>query len=81
MVVLGKKYRDRITGFEGIATGRALYISGCAQVLVAPAVMEDGAFRESQWFDEQRLTAADTDAPIVLDNSATPGPDKQAPKR
>lgn len=80
MVALGKKYKDKITGFAGVATGYVTYISGCNQVLVAPSVDAEGKPRDSHWFDEQRLDEQDGDA-IVLDNSTTPGPDKQAPKR
>ena len=80
MIQLGNTYRDKITGFEGIATGHAQYISGCNQVLLAPKVGEDGSIRGSEWFDLQRLEAVHADK-IVLNNSHTPGFDKAAPKR
>lgn len=79
-VTLGKKYRDKITNFTGVATGHVVYISGCNQVLLAPTVDDAGKLRESSWFDEQRVEAIDNDV-ITLDNSKTPGPDKEAPKR
>lgn len=78
-IVLGATYRDQISGFTGVATGHAFYISGCSQVLLAPPTGENGAHRSSEWFDEQRLVHTDA-AVIVLDNSRTPGPDKEAPK-
>lgn len=31
MPKLGKRYRDKITGFEGIATGRFEYLHGCVR--------------------------------------------------
>ncbi len=77
---LGKKYKDKITGFEGVATGYVEYISGCNQLLLAPPVGSDGTLRDSQWFDEQRLKALYADR-IVLDNGNTPGCDRAAPKR
>lgn len=81
-VEFGKTYRDKITGFEGIATGYCQYISGCSQVLIAPRVAPDGAMRESHWFDVQRVEVVWDDASAVnLDNSDTPGFDKAAPKR
>lgn len=79
-ITLGVRARDRVTGFSGVVTGRATYLGGCAQALLAPGVGADGAFREGQWFDEQRLEPVDG-AVIVLDNGATPGPDRAAPKR
>ena len=79
---LGRQGQDVITGFMGVVTGRATYISGCAQLLLAPKCDALGQFRESQWFDEQRVQLLDEpSAAVVLDNSATPGPDRAAPKR
>lgn len=80
-IKLGSKVRDIISGFTGVATGRAEYISGCAQVLIGPVVGKDGSFRDGQWFDEQRLVVDPKAKQIVLDNTVTPGPDKAAPKR
>lgn len=77
---LGAKVTDRITGFTGIAVGVVNYISGCSQALVSPKVSENGDFKESQWFDIQRLVVSDEPA-IQLDNGRTPGADKAAPKR
>jgi hypothetical protein len=79
-IQLGARYRDRITSLEGIATGHATYISGCNQVLIAPGLSADGGLRESQWLDRQRLERVEGEV-IVLDNGATPGHDRQAPKR
>lgn len=80
MIQLGRTYKDKITGFQGIATGHARYISGCSQVLVAPKTNADGSLRDSQWFDEQRLEAVGEEV-MTLDNGDTPGCDKAAPKR
>lgn len=80
MVTLGRKYKDKITGFVGIATGHAKYISGCSQVLLAPSVTNEGAMRDANWFDEQRLEGVGDDV-VTLDNSVTPGCDKSAPVR
>ncbi len=55
MVQLGSKVRDQISGFTGIATGRATYLFGCVRVLVEPQELKDGKPIESQWIDEQRL--------------------------
>lgn len=81
MVTLGSKVRDKITGFTGIVTGYVSYISGCNQALVVPQVGKDGASRDAEWFDEQRLVTDPKFKPIVLDNGANPGFDRAAPKR
>lgn len=72
--------RDKITGFTGIITGWTTYISGCSRVLLAPPVTSEGKLVEGEWFDEQRIDVVAGDR-IVLDNSSTPGADRDAPKR
>jgi len=53
---LGSKVRDSITGFEGIVTGRAEYLSGCVRILIQPqGLNNDGEMIESQWIDEGQL--------------------------
>lgn len=78
--VLGWTYIDRVTGFRGVAGGYCEYLSGCNQMLLVPPVGPDGAHRDSQWFDVQRLERLDPER-IVLNNTATPGFDKAAPRR
>ena len=75
---LGKKYRCKITGYEGVATGFCEYISGCNQVLLAHSA-RDGESK-SHWFDVQRLEEVPSTR-IVLENAPTPGFDSRAPKR
>jgi hypothetical protein len=79
--MLGYTATDRVTGFSGVVTGYAHYLSGCNQFLVAPRVKATGEFVPSEWFDEQRLVVDAGVPPVVLDNSSGPGPDRQAPKR
>jgi hypothetical protein len=79
MIDLGRKYKDKITGFEGVATGYVIYISGCNQALLSPQI-RDGKVEECRWFDEQRLDQIG-DEKIVLDNSNSPGFDIEAPRR
>jgi hypothetical protein len=66
MIKLGSKVRDEITGFSGIITGFVTYLSGCDQALVVRKVTADGAFKDAQWFDEQRLEVDTKFKPIVL---------------
>jgi len=80
MLELGCEYKDKITGFRGIATGYVEYISGCNQALLAPKIKEDGEFVKSHWLDEQRLHKIKSKK-INLENGKSPGFDKQAPVR
>ena len=83
MIQLGKKVRDKITGFEGTLVGEARYLYGCNQLCVAPAVKE-GNFQESRWFDDGRLyeIGEGFDANDVKSPSNKPGgPDRGAPAK
>lgn len=76
---LGATYKDKITGFTGVATAYCQYISGCNQALIQPEA-KDGDYKDSHWFDVQRLERIGH-AVIEIDNGNTPGFDKSAPKR
>jgi hypothetical protein len=78
--MLGCRFRDAITGFEGVAVGHVQYITGCDQLLLVPGTDEKGQPRESHWIDVQRCRRVG-DSRVQLDNGNTPGPDKPAPKR
>lgn len=53
---LGVKAKDKITGFEGIVTGVASYLTGCNQWLLQPPA-KDGAYVEGRWLDEGKIEA------------------------
>lgn len=55
MLKLGLEVKDKITGFTGIITARASYITGCDKYGVTPPVDKDGKVRDSEWFDDGRL--------------------------
>lgn len=79
-IKLGTTVRDVITGFEGVVTGRAEYLTGCAQVQVVPRVLDkDGKRRDSEWFDEQRVSPLPGVDLLTLDNTKTPGLDERPP--
>jgi hypothetical protein len=54
-IPLGSKVRDRVTGFEGIATTRSSHISGCDTYWVTPGLTKDGKPGDIQSFDVNRL--------------------------
>ncbi|MCK5558785.1 MAG: hypothetical protein KAJ01_10415 [Candidatus Hydrogenedentes bacterium] len=74
MIKLGDKVKDRISGFEGVAIGRAEYLYGCVQILVQPeSLQESGQPTASRWVDEQRFTD-DSEAKVG-------GPQDEPPRR
>lgn len=52
---LGKKGKDKITGFSGIITARCDYLYGCVQYGVTPPLDKDGKKQSTEWFDEGRI--------------------------
>jgi len=52
---LGMKARDKVTGFEGIITGKINYLYGCSQYGIVPPVTPDNKIGDCQWFDEGRI--------------------------
>lgn len=58
-IILGSTVKDIISDFQGVATGRVQYITGCNQILVQPKAANN-SFIAAEWIDEQRL--------IVLEN-------------
>lgn len=72
-VKLGEKYRDSITGLEGVATARTEYLYGCVRVVLE--AVKDGK-PEELWFDEQRLTAA----PSATSGGPHPAPPSRTPE-
>lgn len=78
---IGHTFRDKISGFQGVATGHCEYITGCSQTLLHPRSLDGAKPAESAWFDDQRLEMIPGEERVVLDNGATPGFDREAPKR
>jgi len=52
---LGKKGKDKITGFTGIITAKIFYLYGCAQYGLSPEIDKDGKKPQMEWFDEGRI--------------------------
>jgi hypothetical protein len=74
----GKKAKDVVTGFSGIAIGYCQYNTGCNQILIAPGISKDGTFQESRWFDEQRVKFI-PGKQLVINNAGLTGHDLIAP--
>jgi hypothetical protein len=51
----GDKVKEKITGFTGIITGTAFYITGCNQYLVIPKSPKPHESPDGVWYDEERL--------------------------
>lgn len=81
MIELGRKYKDKITGFEGVAIGHVKYLTGCNQTLLSPETDDVRKKPEAEWLDDQRLEMLAYYPQLALDNGGQPGCDRAAPKR
>ena len=79
MVDLGDRVRDKVTGLEGVAIARSVYLFGCAQVCVAPPAQ--GGKSEAAWFDEPRLEVVKCGAidPADVSTDSEPGGPPRGP--
>ena len=51
---LGKRAKDKITGFEGVIVGKTSYLFGCDVYGITPESKE-GKLNDTCWFDEGRV--------------------------
>lgn len=81
MLTLGKKAKDKLTGFGGILTGRAQYLTGCDQYFVSPKAIKSD-YKEGVWIDEARLkiTGDGVNKRDVMDKKDPGGPSRNAPR-
>lgn len=57
--LLGRVMRDRVTHYEGTATGLTFDLYGCIQVALQPKVDKDGKIPDGRWMDVGRLESSD----------------------
>jgi len=56
-IQFGARYRDTVTGFEGVATARAEYVHGVATVRLE-TLSHDARTMIEEWITEDRLEPA-----------------------
>ena len=54
-ITLGRRVKDSITGYEGIAVARTLWLYGCIRIGVQGDLNKDGKVPDILTFDEAQL--------------------------
>ena len=52
---LGRKAKDRVTGFSGVITSISFDLYGCVEYVVSPPTDDKGEHKDGRWFDSHRL--------------------------
>ena len=76
MIQLGNKVKDKVSGIEGIVTGKCEYLNGCVQYCVTTKVGKDNK-GASPWIDEGQLVVVSRG--IAAKPKPTGGPSDNAP--
>ena len=71
--MLGKKVKDNVTGLEGIAVTKCIYLNGCVQYAIQAKIDKDGKIPDEKWVDEQQLKVIGKGG-----NVSKPIPEKQS---
>lgn len=76
-VILGGRYRDHVSGWEGTATARYEYMNGCVRIEISGAD-KDGK-PESFVFDVQQIEPVEPQLAEPATTQATGGPRSNRP--
>lgn len=52
---LGKRAKDKVTGYEGIIIGKTKYLYGCDCYGIQSPIDKEGNLPDPKWFDEGRI--------------------------
>lgn len=77
--ILGKKVRDTVSGFEGIAVAKTQWINGCVRYHVQPKVKDDNTYTNPEWFDVEQLEVLDEESVDIKPRKT--GGDRKDPPR
>ncbi|MBA7614260.1 hypothetical protein ES703_21523 [subsurface metagenome] len=55
MIKIGDIVKDTVTGLEGMAVAKIIYMTGCVQFEVQPRGLKDGLIIKGAWIDEGQL--------------------------
>jgi hypothetical protein len=76
-VKLGNKYKDKVSGFIGVAVSKHTYLNGCARFTLQPESDKEGKLPSCETFDEPQLELIKKGvAEVEPEKGRTGGPSK-----
>ena len=77
---LGKKAKDKVTGFKGVVTSKVSYLTGCDQYGITPPVKEN-EIEDTHYFDVSRVVITEPRKPLTKRiKTDKGGPNRDAPR-
>lgn len=76
--LLGKTVRDRVTGFQGVASSVSFDLYGCICAAITPLVDKDGKSQDGHWYDIHRIEIVDDAHVMPVPDFASSSPVKAA---
>lgn len=78
-IELGATYRDTVTGFEGVATGKVEYLTGCEQAYLEGS-REGGKDASTAWADVDRIELLEQKPKLEIAQTAAGGGERPHPR-
>jgi hypothetical protein len=78
-IELGKRYKDSISGFVGIAVARTEWLHGCERITLQPTTDKDGKMMDTASFDAPQLI--DIEQPLARVETPRAGGPRPEPDR
>ena len=72
-IELGQEVRDTVSGFQGIAVCRHIYLNGCARLSIQAPIDKEGKLPEAVTFDEPQLEVIEKETGIEKSKDEGPG--------
>lgn len=79
-IELGNKVKDIVTGLEGIAVAKIVYMNGCVQYGVKSQIPE-ATLKEAGYIDEGQLEYVDEGVTDMINKEEEEGPGGDQPDR
>lgn len=63
---LGKEYKDKISGFIGVAVAKTEWINGCVRITLQPKLDKDGKIQDNVCLDIEQLEPTGNEVTLAL---------------
>ncbi len=76
---LGKKAKDKVTGFKGTIISKVSYLTGCDQYGIVPLAVKNET-ADTEYYDVSRVIITEPVKKVKRENTDRGGPNRDAPR-